>query len=256
LQFGITNGTIDFRYCKDFMTNIERAYLNGFIKAAGLGLVIAGLSQPAGSQTTAATPTSSFSQKLNTPAPSTSSLSGTFGQRMQSTPQPITGVPNVPTQPPTTAQPSQPAQPSISKPKLDIFSILKKHEGFRPTSYLDHLGHNTVGYGSTNQQLLSKGTISEPEAAGELTNHVNKVIANLRTRIGTNTFNNLPDQAKVSLEDLGYQTGDIGKWPHLLKDVQAGNFTNAANDIQNSLVNSQTPGRNAERINWMRQAAK
>jgi GH24 family phage-related lysozyme (muramidase) len=138
----------------------------------------------------------------------------------------------------------------------DIYSMLKRDEGFRPNSYLDTLGHKTIGYGSTNPTWLAAGHVTEPQAATELTNHVHSVISNLKQRLGTNTFNTLPQPAQMSLENLGYQTGDIQKWPKLMAAVKSHNWGNAVNELRNSVVNTQTPGRNLERINLMQQAGR
>ena len=163
------------------------------------------------------------------------------------TPAPVAPTPHV----------IQDTPPNLATIKpLDPANVIKDNEGFRPTNYLDTLKKPTIGYGSRNPAWLAKGQITEPEAATELTNHLNGVTGNLQSVIGTNRFNSFPNKAQVALQDLGYQTGDIAKWPKLVGNAQTNNFAGMAQEIEHSKVNSQTPDRNSRRIQMMMEAGQ
>jgi GH24 family phage-related lysozyme (muramidase) len=137
----------------------------------------------------------------------------------------------------------------------DIYARLKQEEGFRSEPYNDTLGHKTIGYGSTDPKMLQLGKVTEPEAASALTNKVNNVDASIGKLVGNN-WGSTPQPVKDSVVDLGYQTGSLTKWPKLLESLKANNYENTAKEMQNSLVNQQTPERNAGRISLIEQFLK
>lgn len=57
-------------------------------------------------------------------------------------------------------------------PYEDTMSFLRKHEGFRDTTYLDGKGVPTIGYGFTDSALVKKGKISRAEADKRLRQEV------------------------------------------------------------------------------------
>lgn len=204
------------------MTNIERAYLIGFIKAAGLSPA----SVPGA---TAATPTANSSSLTQSVPKITSS---------PVTPKMITN----PTTPKFTPRPRTPIAPP------DIYTRIKQNEGFRSNVYNDSLDKATIGYGSTDPKLLKMKSISEPAAAKSLTNHVNQVMQNTANSLGTAAWDRTPLPIQDSLVDLGYQTGSLSKWPKLTEAVQQQDYQTAIQELINSKVQTQTPNRNAQRI--------
>jgi GH24 family phage-related lysozyme (muramidase) len=195
------------------MTKLARAFLIGFLKAAGLSPAVA-------PGATAATPTANSNLLAH---PVTKMPSGQIVPRTNST---------------QSLQHPAPATP-------DIYSRIKQNEGFRPSVYNDTLGKATIGYGSTDPRLLKMKHITEPVAAQSLTNHVNQVMQNTADTLGTQTWDKTPVPIQDSLIDLGYQTG---KWPKLTDAVRHGDYNQAINEMTNSKVNSQTPERNAQRV--------
>jgi GH24 family phage-related lysozyme (muramidase) len=206
------------------MDKFQQAYWRGFLKAAGAPSVSPTVPPPV-----TATNTPSVTA-TNTPPTPTNLFS-----------RPV--MRNVPRSP----------LPPVTPPE-DVYNMIKRHEGFVPTNYLDHLGNPTIGYGSTNPKLLRAGRITEPQAAAELTNKVDAVRSNVQSVVGTDEFNSLPPQGQSSLIDLGYQTGSLSKWPRLTKAVKENDLYEAADEIEDSTVNNQTPNRNSERIRLMLQA--
>jgi len=118
----------------------------------------------------------------------------------------------------------------------ELVDSIKKHEGFRGEVYQDHLGFDTVGYGT-------KMPLSEKEAAVILTMRLNNMIKNLELK--KPFVYQLPREAQNILSEMAYQLGVVGllnfrrMWIHLRDH----DFHNASVEMLDSKWASQTPSR-------------
>ena len=212
------------------MSKVYNAFLAGFIKAAVVGSISTGVDvqQAPKVDLQPSRLSSDVSKSIQNPVSRDSS-----------------GV-TTPIHPPS-ATPATSTAPVVGLAKPDIYAKLKQQEGFRSNTYNDTLGHKTIGYGSTDPNLLRLGHVTEPMAASALTNKVHSVDAEVAKLVG-DRWGTTPQPIKDSVDNLGYQTGSLTKWPNLLQSLRSGDYATTAKEMQNSLVNKQTPGRNAGRI--------
>ena len=54
----------------------------------------------------------------------------------------------------------------------EALTLIKTHEGFRSVTYVCPGGVKTIGYGQTDQRLVSKGKITEAEAEKALEDEI------------------------------------------------------------------------------------
>lgn len=66
-----------------------------------------------------------------------------------------------------------PIIPQEKKEGEELLSLIKGFEGFRPSVYKCLAGVDTIGYGFTNPNLVSKGYMTEEEASNLLREEVN-----------------------------------------------------------------------------------
>jgi lysozyme len=66
-----------------------------------------------------------------------------------------------------------PINPIEKKEGNELLSLIKGFEGFRPSVYKCLAGVDTIGYGFTNPNLVSKGYMTEEEASNLLREEVN-----------------------------------------------------------------------------------
>lgn len=118
----------------------------------------------------------------------------------------------------------------------EIVEGIKKHEGFRGYQYRDHLGFETVGYGT-------KMPLTEEEAELLLRHRLEKMVQELQ--LAKPFVDSLPLTAKKIILDMTYQLGV----PRLLgfrkmwAALERGDFKNAAVEMRDSAWNQQTPAR-------------
>jgi len=131
-----------------------------------------------------------------------------------------------------------------------LLSHLKQEEGFRPYLYDD-----------ANGKIIQKGSILEGNptigygwcpATNPLPDDLGEIILQY---FATSKYNELvrrlpwvtskPDNIQVALADMAYQLGVNGlfKFNTFLAMVKAGNYKEAANDLNSTLWARQTPGR-------------
>lgn len=130
-------------------------------------------------------------------------------------------------------------------PQTLIFE-LKRDEGFKSSVYQDSLGYWTIGIGRLVDDRRGGG-ITEAEAMYLLGNDVQKIYAQLTNALPW--FQTLSDARQRALCNMTFQMG-IGavlQFKNTLSLMQSGQFSEAADNAQQSKWYLQTPGR-AERV--------
>lgn len=128
---------------------------------------------------------------------------------------------------------------------------LRRHEGEILSAYQDHLGFWTIGVG----RLIDKrkgGGISKEESEMLLRNDIDEVMFELNNRLPW--FNRLNDARKAVLMNMAFQLGITGLmgFSKTLSLIEAGDYTQAADQMMRSKWASQTPKRASEMAEQMR----
>ncbi len=116
------------------------------------------------------------------------------------------------------------------------------HEGLRLKPYKDQLGFITIGIG----RCLDKKGISKEEAFYLFINDVNDVVSDVTKRISF--YNKLDDSRQEVLIEMCFQMGIVGllMFRRFLLSLEAGYYTQAAEEMLDSLWAKQTPTRAKE----------
>lgn len=133
-----------------------------------------------------------------------------------------------------------------------ITNDLKRHEGFRPHVYQDHLGYWTIGYGRMVDKSKGGG-ISKEEAEYLLANDISEVTAALNKTI--DGFVMMPRGVRRALINMAFQMGVNGvlKFKKTIFLLEAHQYEQAATEALNSKWARQTPGRAEEVTSWMKE---
>jgi lysozyme len=123
---------------------------------------------------------------------------------------------------------------------------LRRDEGEKLHVYKDHLGYWTLGVG----RLVDKrrgGGISAEESAYLLNNDINRIDADLRSRLAW--FANLDEVRQEALINMAFQLGVEGllKFRNTLAAIRDERYEHAAELARQSLWAKQTPER-AKRV--------
>lgn len=114
---------------------------------------------------------------------------------------------------------------------MNAIDLIKKYEGFRPQSYQDSVGVWTIGYGTTriNGQPVKQGmTITQDQALQLVQQEVNKLWSQIESIVKVP----INDNQMNALVDFAYNLGfNALKTSTLMKKLNAGNFTGAANEF-------------------------
>ena len=121
----------------------------------------------------------------------------------------------------------------------DLVVSIKTHEGFEGNVYEDHLGYETVGYGT-------KMPISRKEATVLLRMRLSDKIEALKKR--KPVFAQLPAEAQKVLAEMAYQLGVAGllKFKKTWEHLENHDFYEASAEGLDSLWARQTPKRAKE----------
>lgn len=162
-----------------------------------------------------------------------------------------------------TPSPSVPYPQSMSSRSL-LIEMLRNEEGVRYEPYKDHLGYWTVGVGHLMDERkggsLPKWAETEIAATGRLSNEsVNKLLENDLFKVMNEIKHNIPwaedlDDVRYGvLVDMTFQMGIGGVlgFKNTLAHIHAGRYTQAADNMQQSLWYRQTPNRANRRIKEM-----
>lgn len=109
--------------------------------------------------------------------------------------------------------------------------------------YKDGKGIDTIGYGLTSKQYISKGKISEDEARQGMRMHIDKeVLPHLKNKP---YWNNLSENQKTALASYVYNIGSGAfntKSPSLQKALSESNWNEAAKQMDFGYNDSKNPG--------------
>ena len=125
----------------------------------------------------------------------------------------------------------------------------KDNEGWSPTVYPDKEGNDTIGYGHK--------LTAEDKSSGRYANGITKQQGNSLLAKDVKSHNdafykknpwakNQPQHVRTVLEDLAYNMGPsfISKWTNFSRQIQAGDYAGAKQNILNNKVyNNQVKGR-------------
>ena len=117
-----------------------------------------------------------------------------------------------------------------------LVTDIKEEEGFRGEVYKDHLGFDTVGYGT-------KMPLSKIEATVLLRMRLDAMIAELKTK--KTLFAQLPFEVQEILCEMAYQIGVPGlmKFSNTWGFLEDHDFEAASIEMLDSLWHKQTPER-------------
>lgn len=129
--------------------------------------------------------------------------------------------------------------------QTELVDQLKRHEGWVPHAYQDHLGFWTIGYG----RLIDKdrsGRLSLMEGEILLDNDITRVVGELRSRLPW--FERLPERKRQALANMAYQLGVNGLFGfrRMLRALHESNWSAAHREALDSRWAQQTPTRARE----------
>ena len=124
-----------------------------------------------------------------------------------------------------------------------VLKLIDDFEGFKDKVYKDGKGIDTIGYGLTSKQYISKGKISEDEARQGMRMHIDKeVLPHLKNKP---YWNNLSENQKTALASYVYNIGSGAfntKSPSLQKALSESNWNEAAKQIDFGYNDKKNPG--------------
>lgn len=121
--------------------------------------------------------------------------------------------------------------------------VLKKFEGFSSKAYWDVNAYR-IGYGSdtitnrngTYRKVKSNDTITRSQADLDLARRIPEFERVIIRQVGSDAWNQLPDQAKAGLISFAYNYGSIAK--QSLRDaIKTGNLNLIADTLVQSTLN-------------------
>ena len=131
-------------------------------------------------------------------------------------------------------------------------ALIMQHEGSvvrqgRHRIYRDHLGNDTIGYGT-----LLKAGISEGQAKALMLVHLSELEAELLLRL--EFYEDLNESRQAVLMSMAYQMGLAGlqNFKMMIRVARAQDWDNAAREMLESLWAEQTPNRADELARMMR----
>ena len=138
----------------------------------------------------------------------------------------------------------------MSNWRHELRDQLKRHEGWVPHAYRDHLGFWTIGYGRLIDPARGGG-LSLDEGEYLLRNDIEGRIATLRSRLAW--FDRLPDRKKQALTNMAFQLGVNGLlgFRRMLHALQNRQWSEARREALDSRWAKQTPVRAREIANML-----
>lgn len=126
-------------------------------------------------------------------------------------------------------------------PNLDnTVAFLKRHEGFKDTTYTDGNGIPTIGYGFTDSSLVKKGTISRAEADARLKKEVLNREAFL-SRLAN--WDRLTEGSKTALRSYYYNyPAGFKDTTKFMKAWNSGNYREAIRQVDAGWNDTKNPG--------------
>lgn len=131
----------------------------------------------------------------------------------------------------------------------DIKTFLKKHEGFRDTTYFDGNGIPTIGYGFTDSALVKKGKISEQEADKILAKRIKGDAKVLRQKLGPTVWDQLKDTSKTALLSYYYNyPAGFADTTKFMAAWRKGNYKEAIRQVDAGMNDPNNPGLRTRRL--------
>lgn len=134
-----------------------------------------------------------------------------------------------------------------------IVGDLKRHEGWRPHAYQDHLGYWTIGYGFMVDERR-RGRLPMPVAHFWLTYELDQIQDRLDTIFPWLDY--APGAIRRAVVNMSYQLGVSGflRFRKTIALLEAGKYEEAAEEALRSRWAEQTPNRAREVSKWIRNA--
>lgn len=126
----------------------------------------------------------------------------------------------------------------------ELVKQIKKHEGFRGETYLDHLGNPTIGYGTLEPITMTEATVL-------LRSRLLQKEKELSDR--SEIFRHSNSEVKTILMNMAYQMGVTGllKFKKTFLYLQEHDYSSASLEMLDSTWAKQTPSRARELSNKM-----
>lgn len=124
----------------------------------------------------------------------------------------------------------------------DLLESIKKHEGFVEHVYDDSLGIPTIGYGFAIKDLI----LDEDIAEDILMRKLERLKRNANSRF--QWLEDMPQEVQAVVLNMCYQLGVTGvsKFRKAISALQEGDWSEAADEMLDSLWARQTPNRAKE----------
>lgn len=121
----------------------------------------------------------------------------------------------------------------------NLVERIKEEEGFRSKVYLDHLGFQTIGYGTNIQEGLS-----EDEAEALLIMRLKEMAMELSRAAGIN-LPDLPAGIRIAVLDMAYNMGvpRLMQFRNMWEAIYKGEVKTAAAEVLDSNYAKQVPNR-------------
>lgn len=131
-------------------------------------------------------------------------------------------------------------------PYEDTMSFLRKHEGFRDTTYLDGKGVPTIGYGFTDSALVKKGKISRAEADKRLRQEVINREAFLSKM---KNWDKISDSSRTALRSYYYNyPAGFKDTTKFMKAWNSGNYAEAIRQVDAGMNDKANRGLRTRRL--------
>lgn len=134
-----------------------------------------------------------------------------------------------------------------------LLLILMFEEGFSPTVYQDHLGHNTIGYG-LRWYPGQKALYSEAEASKALLEEIVRVTTHVsENSLVEPVWSSTDDRGRMVLTLMAYQLGVTGlsRFKRFLGALKEGDIDKAQLELFDSRWARQTPARVARTVDLL-----
>lgn len=147
---------------------------------------------------------------------------------------------------------SSPSRPSTSN-RSRLIEMLRHEEGVRYKPYKDHLGYWTIGVGHLIDPSKGAKWIEGPLTDAQVDALLDEDIAKVERGL-PEWMRDLDPVRYAIMVDMAFQMGVAGLmgFKNTLANVRAGRYTQAADNMQQSLWYRQTPNRANRRIKEMR----
>lgn len=133
----------------------------------------------------------------------------------------------------------------------DLEQMLERHEGYRPTPYIDSLGVQTIGIGHNLHRPLSRDAIMHI-LRDDIAAATNDCVHNFPW------FSDLDESRQQAIINMCFNLGveRLKKFIKFLAAMELGNYDTAANEMLDSLWSKQVKGRAIELASMIRGSAE